>query len=538
MPAIRRGWIWFAAAIIFFSLIVGMQQHHMHAAQSGFGAYPDEPSHFLSAVLIHDYIRSGMHVRPLDYARQYYLRAPYFAVGYWPPAFYIAEGLWMLALGVSRSSAVLFIGLLTVVGCVMIYRFVAARNGIPMGVAAALFWLWIPSVRLSSGLVMTDIAVAVMCLATALSFARYMEQPGWRYALLTGLLAGTAILTKYTSLFMPVAMIAIVVVERRWDLFRRWETYLIAAACAILAGPWLWWTRGFADTGFATHTVERGLARVLAVATSVVQRDIGWPYSILALAGVGAAAINWRRLDVAQRLLLLHGTALFAFVAISPVDAETRYNIPAYIAFVCVIPAGLQFLGAALSINRAVVNWGFVAATLLFFEVGAARVPSLPRPVTREIAAFVTRLPQNPDSSVLVPTAFEGPTIAEFSTLESKRPGRILVRPVHLFAQVGWNGDGYRLTANSPEAVETLLDRSFVGIVILSSQAWPPPLRHEEVLRAAVEGNPANWRLIHRWDGEGSGQFEVFQRRLPFSASEPDALLFLNERFLARKSLP
>lgn len=70
-------------------------------------AYPDEPSHFVGAVLVRDWLVSGRWFAPLEFARNYYDHYPFFAVGYWPPLFSIVTGLWLLVAGVGRLQALL-----------------------------------------------------------------------------------------------------------------------------------------------------------------------------------------------------------------------------------------------------------------------------------------------------------------------------------------------------------------------------------------------------------------------------------------------
>ncbi|MDQ6666127.1 MAG: hypothetical protein M3Z23_17235, partial [Acidobacteriota bacterium] len=90
--------------IFYFVLITG-SQYFTGAANSSFGLYPDEPAHFGASVLVHDYLISGFHQSPLRFAVDYYASYPFFAIGYWPPAFYAIGGFWMLIFGVGHQSA-------------------------------------------------------------------------------------------------------------------------------------------------------------------------------------------------------------------------------------------------------------------------------------------------------------------------------------------------------------------------------------------------------------------------------------------------
>src|SRR5260370_42392019 len=64
----------------------------------------DEPAHYVTALMIRDYIAQGIPAKPLAFAKNYYLHYPKVAFGHWPPLFHVVEAAWMLIFGVSRTS--------------------------------------------------------------------------------------------------------------------------------------------------------------------------------------------------------------------------------------------------------------------------------------------------------------------------------------------------------------------------------------------------------------------------------------------------
>lgn len=68
------------------AVIVGLQ-YSRSDIQKTIGDYPDEPSHFVTARMIHDYILTSPHPSPMAFAKSYYLHYPKVAVGQWPPLF-------------------------------------------------------------------------------------------------------------------------------------------------------------------------------------------------------------------------------------------------------------------------------------------------------------------------------------------------------------------------------------------------------------------------------------------------------------------
>src|ERR1700739_583605 len=107
----KAGYQTIACFFICLLLITGIQ-HWSVATQAAFDGYPDEASHYLSGLILRDYLVSGFHMSPRRYAINYYLHIPFFAVGYWPPLFYVIEGLWMTVAGYSRPDVLLFMALI------------------------------------------------------------------------------------------------------------------------------------------------------------------------------------------------------------------------------------------------------------------------------------------------------------------------------------------------------------------------------------------------------------------------------------------
>src|SRR5579863_1610264 len=49
------------------------------AFRAEFSSYPDEASHYMSGLLVHNYLRSGLPLQsPMHFADEFYLRYPYF----------------------------------------------------------------------------------------------------------------------------------------------------------------------------------------------------------------------------------------------------------------------------------------------------------------------------------------------------------------------------------------------------------------------------------------------------------------------------
>ena len=184
-----------ACFLICFILIAGIQQWS-GAAQAAFDGYPDEPSHYLSGLMVHDYIQGGFPMNPRAYAINYYLHIPFFAMGYWPPLFYVAEGLWMMAVGHSRPDVLLFMALIAALIAATIFGVVRPVLGVTGAFCCALLFLLTPDVISNSSMVMTDTMVVLLSFLSLLALARYFEKGAWRDSILFAFWASCAIMAK------------------------------------------------------------------------------------------------------------------------------------------------------------------------------------------------------------------------------------------------------------------------------------------------------------------------------------------------------
>ena len=81
--------------LLYFSITV-LLQWASGTYHSDFGGYPDEPGHYVTGLMVRDYIAAGFPDSPSRFAENYYLHYPKVAIGHWPPVFYSIQAAWML----------------------------------------------------------------------------------------------------------------------------------------------------------------------------------------------------------------------------------------------------------------------------------------------------------------------------------------------------------------------------------------------------------------------------------------------------------
>jgi len=100
--------------------------------------------------------------------------------------------------------------------------------------AAALLYSNLPPVLAHAGLATTDMPVTAGIAATLMLLQRWLRVPGARTAALLGLAAAVAITAKFSSLlFLAVAVVVIVAVERRWPWRAAGQAALAVLVCVL-----------------------------------------------------------------------------------------------------------------------------------------------------------------------------------------------------------------------------------------------------------------------------------------------------------------
>ncbi len=85
------------------------------AYRAEFAGYPDESAHYVTSLMVRDFIAGGNYTNPVQFADDYYAHYPKVALGHWPPLFYAFGGLWMLIFSASRQSVLLGMAVFTAV---------------------------------------------------------------------------------------------------------------------------------------------------------------------------------------------------------------------------------------------------------------------------------------------------------------------------------------------------------------------------------------------------------------------------------------
>ncbi len=515
--AVRNRAIWtFAALILLFWAAAVALQVAGQAYSSEFDGYPDEPAHYVTGLMVRDYIAGGLPQNPLRYARSYYAHYPKVAFGHWPPVFYFVEAAWMLAFSESRTSVLLLMALITAVTAATLAVGLRRKYGMAPAIAAAAVFVATPAVQIQSAMVMLDMLLALFTLLAAFAFARYLESGTVRDAVLCGIATLLAIMTKGNGWALAPAFAAALLLAGRAPLILR-RAFWIFAAIVALALPWQLLTistvqRALPETMGLAYTAQAGGKFVLILA-----QICGVPLFCLAFAGIAAACraalLRRRRLpaDDAAMLGLLLGVV--AFHSIVPAGAEDRKMIMALPALLYFVLRGAHEVARVVRAPRPFLAPAVSLAVLFLFLAAGFSIPAKPRyGVAGEISSLDSQ-PALKRENVLVSggTTFEGAVISEIAMRE-RRPGQFVLRASKVLGDGGWNGN-YRTRFQTSGEIGRFLDGAGVGLVAVEDIPRSGQKYNDLLLQALWQDNQ-DWRLMFHSPGP-YGELSVFERTNP-----------------------
>jgi len=498
------------AAVVAFQL-------HSGAYVAEFG--DDEASHYISGLLIHDYLAGGWRQSPIAFLKLFHSHYPLVGIGHWPPLYYAVEALWMLAFSPARASMLALSAAVSVGTALICYLFVARRCGRALAFFSAFAFVASPLVQGSSAELMLDVPVAFLCLLAAVSYAKYLETYRARYSALFGALATAALLVKGNggclALLPPFALL----IGRRYDLLWRPSFWLPLPIVAVLAGPWYALTYGLAEQGFRFGW-GIGFVRMASVANAEIIYDAVGPI-VLAVAVIGLIAVL-----VAPRASpgpegFVAAAALFVsvyvFHSVVPVAIQDRYLAPAVPALVVLAARGAALISERLAVWLARAGSlmaavaGLMALSLVPFALGAAKKAQLGL-IAASAQIWMQRSDRNPSVLIVSDGRGEAAAIAELAMLDPGRPSLFAIRGSRLLGAGGYNNRDYVPRFASAAGVMAAIDEYAIPFVLYRAGGSVGEWAHLRQIAEARTRFPDRWELIYQ-DSRASPEIVVFRVR-------------------------
>ncbi|HWC00730.1 MAG TPA: hypothetical protein VG672_28685 [Bryobacteraceae bacterium] len=408
--------------------------HKLRGDPDQFTPYVDESSHFVTGLMIHDYVTGGFPGSPIRFAKEYYLHYPKVSFGAWPPLLHILLGGWMLLFTATRHSGILYMDTLTAL-LVLLSIWLAHRRlpwVISAGVGVAV-WLS-PVVQRLDQSVQADLQYALFSVLCVCLFAVYLGRPGTLRACGFGLALLAAVMTKNNALFLAISLPLVLVLTRSFGILRRWDAWLATAPALVSVAVWQYLTLPFVRDNMKGVTAEStpGLALFTYLGQLATLAWVGLlPFALWGL---------YRRLWIPLRkgkverweagfLSLVAGPVLFH--CLLPHDVNQRYLLPSLPAILIFAADGFLDLLSLVPFRRIP---GSVKAAAAAVVIAAPSIATpVPRAWSSQLAPLAVRLcaeyPPDRYPSILIESSFgmEANLVAEMAVRE-RRPGHWLLR--------------------------------------------------------------------------------------------------------------
>lgn len=342
--------------LLFFIVEVALQ-FFGGAFSSEFGGHPDEAAHYVTGLMVRDYIAAFQPVSPMRFAENYYLHYPKVALGHWPPFFYVVQSAWTLLFSPSRVSVLLLMALLTTLLAVTVHLAIRSEFGPKAGIAVGLLLLALPLTQIYRKMIMAEILVALLNFCAVLCFGRFLNSEKWGDAGAFGICAGLAILTKGNGLVLAFVPPLALLFSRRFHLLARPAFWCPAVIVLVFCSPVHWLTMDLIRNTWQeqapslTFTIAAipyysyHLAKVGGIGFSLLAA-IGFVARIIR-PGQGRRGVDGKWAAAGALLLSVWG---FHFVV--PVSLEARHLIPVVPALLMFLVAGIAWAAERLPLRR------------------------------------------------------------------------------------------------------------------------------------------------------------------------------------------
>ena len=495
-----------AAAVILCAVLA--IQVTSGAYHRDFATHADEPAHFVTGVMIRDYLITSLGSSPLQFAEEYYLHYPKVGIGHWPPAFYALQGIWYSVVGVSKTSATFLIGLISAGTAWCLYRRLSLRYGTPVCLATIVVFLGQPLIRNQTILIMSDMLVCLGTLLAVFAFSDFLESPGRKHAAAFVFWSSVSILTKPSAMALAVFVPVCVLLTRQITVLKNWRLWAAGAAIGVLTAPWYLWTWA---QGMGLHT-HGSISRMVGASVRIGRRyhasdallsAASWWLVVVSVLGCLSIVVASRhqtadrdggRFDAFAAIALCCGTILFLFAA--PINSAPRYFLPFLAGMMVLYARGLETLLRRMPGPKPFV-WS-VASCLIALAVLTAP-GSVTTPVTGYAAAAESFGDPHPGRVTLVSSnpRGDGAFVAE-RLLRNRHRSEFVLRASKVVEQSSWSGGSYRVRFSTTEQLSKYLNSVPVHYIVIDDfgHRSDAKLTHHELLKELLVVSPEQYPLV------------------------------------------
>ncbi len=509
--------------ILFFAVAV-LLQVLSGAYHSEFGGYPDEPAHYVTSLMVREYVTAMHPFSPMRFAENYYLHYPKVAFGHWPPLLYVIQAFWMMLFSQARASVLLELAATTTLLAYAVYSearrwFTSTSLGSTAALLAGLLTICLPLMQVYTDEEMAESLLILLCFWSAIFFARYIDSERWQDSFWFGIFFALAVLTKGSGWLLVLVPPVALLLTRKLRLLLRPGFWISALIVAVLCIPWQLATLHMAERGWTGGTTPSAGYTFTALWQFLVaiEHMLGPALSVLLVVGLLA--------EIFRKRIAPHAATMFAFIfavwlfhSIVPAGVEDRKMLIALPALVLFIFAGGFWIAGRLPLRGSLARWGpgvVAAAAALLFLFQTFAIPHEKHYGYIEAARFLTTDPQMHDATILVSSQSvgEGLLISEIAMREPL-PQDTILRATKSLAQVDWNDDHYRSLFSTPAQLLHFLDRSGVNVVVLDTFPGEKEFTHHNLLRRTIAQFSRQFQRLANFQPGGpqtGGEVDVYR---------------------------
>ncbi len=507
--------------LVFFGAAVVLQIAS-GAYHSEFGGYPDEPAHYVTSLMVREYLTSAQLLSPMQFARDYYYHYPKVAFGHWPPLLYAVQALWMLVFSTSRVSILLELAATTALLAYAVCLEARRWFGWKAAALAGLLTVCLPLIQTYTDEEMAETLLTLTCFWSVIYFARYLDSERWQDSLAFGVFFALAVFTKGSGWLLTLVPPIALILTRKLRILRRpafWLPVLVVAAVCL---PWQLMTMSMAEqgwTGGSKPSVHYTLA-ALAQFVPILVQITGTVLSLLVALGIVIEVVipaSRKSIASAPAVMLALILADWLFHSLVPAGVEDRKMIIAVPALILFLFAGGFWIADRLPLRGGFEHWRHslvAAAAAAIFFLQTFSVPHETHYGYSEAAGFITSDPRLHGATILVSSGAigEGLLVSEIAMREP-RPIDTIVRGTKALAQMDWEGAHYRNFFSTPAQVVDYLDRNQIGFVVTDSVTPASPLPHTQILSRTIQesGRFQSIARIRSLPGNPPKQIEIYR---------------------------
>jgi len=352
--------------------------------------YGDEMSHAMNGVFFRDFLVDLPLRHPIQYVYSYYAKYPALAFPHWPPLFHFLEGIFFLLFGLSPFVSRLTILCFSLMGVYFWYRIAERLGPRYRAFLSAVILACLPFVLLYERITMLEIPILAACLAVIHFWLKFRETERPSHLWILAGWTAAAFLISQKAIFLAFFIVFDVIIERRFRLLRRVDTWLAAIACVLAILPWYL---------VAAHTLSFMVGRAIPKRAHYLAITENYTFYLtrlygqlgpvligLACVGLLLAVIRRSRSDRFLLLWVLAGYVCFVLI----VEKDPRHTmlwIPPLIY--------LALLGLETLCVRQLFGVMACSVLALIFVVNGLRAPRPRVTGAEETAKFVYSLPES-----------------------------------------------------------------------------------------------------------------------------------------------